>query len=168
MSNNIRNEILSVVLFEPRIPQNTGCIARTCAAFKFPLHLIEPLGFEISDKYLKRAGLDYWPYVDLHIHKSFAHYKNSLNQIPRIIGCSKSGETSLNDFKFLYGDTILLGREDNGLPSNIRDQCTSIISIPMAGSSDLNDGKGVRSLNLSVACGIITYQANLNINKTKN
>ena len=67
---------IRIALFEPRIPQNTGNIARTCAAFKIPLDLIEPLGFSLNDKYLKRAGLDYWKYIDLHTHNNFKDFSN--------------------------------------------------------------------------------------------
>ncbi len=162
------NKKLSVALYEPRIPQNTGCIARTCAAFNIPLNLIEPLGFEITDKYVKRAGLDYWPFVDLFIYRNFENFLKSLPSSTRLIGCSKSGKTSLDDFNFVPGDVILLGREDIGLPDHIRRKCNSIISIPMPGSSELNGGKGVRSLNLSVATGIISYKALIDISKSLN
>lgn len=80
---------LRVALFEPRIPPNTGNIARTCAAFGLPLDLIEPLGFSLEDRYLKRAGLDYWPHVDLSIHKDIDAFFASLPKFSRVIGCSR-------------------------------------------------------------------------------
>ena len=70
---------INLVLFEPRIPQNTGNIARTCAAFKIPLHLIKPLGYSLEDKYLKRAGLDYWPYMNITTHKCYQSFIEKFN-----------------------------------------------------------------------------------------
>ena len=82
-----------VALFEPRIPQNTGNIARTCAAFNIPLHLIGPLGFSLDSKYLKRAGLDYWPLVKLKVHSSYHDFTHYINSDNRLIAFSKSGST---------------------------------------------------------------------------
>ena len=82
---------LRVALWEPQIPPNTGNIARTCAAFGLPLDLIEPLGFSLEDRYLKRAGLDYWPHVDLTIHKDTDAFFKSLGKDSRVIGCSRRG-----------------------------------------------------------------------------
>ena len=148
---------LRIALFEPRIPPNTGSIARTCAAFGLPLSLIEPLGFSIDDRHLKRAGLDYWPFVDLSVHPDFNHFLNSLPQPSRLIGCSRRGGQILSTMSFQEGDVLLFGREDIGLPDHIRAQCDQILTIPMPCSA-LQDGSGgVRSLNLSVACGIVSY-----------
>ena len=154
---------ISIVLFEPRIPQNTGCIARTCAALDIPLILIEPLGFSLGDKYLKRAGLDYWPFVQLKIYPTFDSYQSTLTRDQRIIGCSKSNGSNYRTFKYKSGDQLLFGREDNGLPSNIRNECNKVVSIPMRGASQEDGTGGVRSLNLSVAMGIISYQASSTI-----
>ena len=114
---------LRIALFEPRIPPNTGSIARTCAAFGLPLSLIEPLGFSIDDRHLKRAGLDYWPFVDLSVHPDFNHFLNSLPQPSRLIGCSRRGGQILSTMSFQEGDVLLFGREDIGLPDHIRAQC---------------------------------------------
>ena len=155
---------MEIALFEPRIPQNTGNIARTCAAFDIPLNLIEPLGFKLEDKYLKRAGLDYWPLVNI---KKYSNYDNFLdsNNEKRIIAFSKKNGTFLNDFKFSKSDILLFGREDKGLPNNIIEKSDFLVSIFMPNiETPMNDKKGVRSLNLSVACGIATYEAFKQIN----
>ena len=109
---------MEIALFEPRIPQNTGNIARTCAAFDISLNLIEPLGFKLEDKYLKRAGLDYWPLVNINKYSNFDKFLDSNNE-KRIIAFRKKNGTFLNDFKFSKSDILLFGREDKGLPNNI-------------------------------------------------
>ena len=155
---------MEISLFEPRIPQNTGSIARTCAAFDITLNLIEPLGFKLEDKYLKRAGLDYWPLVKLKNYPNFNKFKDSkINN--RIIAFSKKNGIYLKNFNFLEDDILLFGREDTGLPDNVIEASNSLISIFMPNlESSVNDKKGVRSLNLSVACGIAIYEANKQIN----
>ena len=154
---------MEIALFEPRIPQNTGSIARTCAAFDITLNLIEPLGFKLEDKYLKRAGLDYWPLVRINKYHDFKKFKYS-KQNKRIISFSKKNGSYLNDFKFKEDDILLFGREDTGLPDNVIKNTDYLISIfmPNIQLSGI-DQKGVRSLNLSVACGIAIYEANKQI-----
>ena len=155
---------MEVALFEPRIPQNTGNIARSCAAFNLPLNLIEPLGFKLEDKYLKRAGLDYWPLVTVNKYVNFVNFLESKIQ-KRIISFSKKNGIYLKDFKFNENDVLLFGREDTGLPDCIIDQSDYLISIYMPNLQNCtNDQKGVRSLNLSVACGIAIYEAHKQIN----
>ena len=155
---------MEVALFEPRIPQNTGNIARTCAAFKIPLNLIEPFGFKIEDKYLKRAGLDYWSLVTINKYRNFDKFLESKLQ-KRIISFSKKNGMYLNNFKFQEEDILLFGREDSGLPESIIDKSDVLISIFMPNlQTGTNDKKGVRSLNLSVACGIAVYEAHKQIN----
>ena len=155
---------MEVALFEPRIPQNTGNIARSCAAFNIPLNLIEPLGFKLEDKYLKRAGLDYWPLVSVNKYENFSKFLESKLK-KRIISFSKKNGIYLKDFKFNEDDVLLFGREDNGLPDNIIDKSDYLISIFMPNlQTGANDQKGVRSLNLSVACGIAIYEAHKQIN----
>ena len=155
---------MEISLFEPRIPQNTGSIARTCAAFDITLNLIEPLGFKLEDKYLKRAGLDYWPLVKLNNYINFNKFKDSkINK--RIIAFSKKNGVYLKNFQFREDDILLFGREDTGLPNNIINSCDSLISIYMPNVAISNNvSKGVRSLNLSVACGIAIYEAYKQIN----
>ena len=155
---------MEVALFEPRIPQNTGNIARSCAAFNISLNLIEPLGFKLEDKYLKRAGLDYWPLVTLNKYENFDKFLNSKPK-KRILSFSKKNGTYLKDFKFKLDDVLLFGREDSGLPDRIIDKSDFLISIFMPNlQTGSNDHKGVRSLNLSVACGIAIYEAHKQIN----
>jgi len=155
---------LEVALFEPRIPQNTGNIARSCAAFNIHLNLIEPLGFKLEDKYLKRAGLDYWPLVTVKKHENFEKFLES-KPTRRIISFSKKNGIYLKDFKFQENDVLLFGREDSGLPDSIIDKSDFLISIFMPNSQTGNNAqKGVRSLNLSVACGIAIYEAHKQIN----
>ena len=155
---------MEVALFEPRIPQNTGNIARSCAAFNIPLNLIEPLGFKIEDKYLKRAGLDYWPLVTVNKYENFDKLLES-KSTKRIISFSKKNGIYLNDFKFQEDDVLLFGREDSGLPDYIIDKSDFLISIFMPNSqNETNNYQGVRSLNLSVACGIAIYEAHKQIN----
>ena len=154
---------LSVALFEPRIPPNTGNIARTCAAFDLPLALIEPLGFSIDDRQLKRAGLDYWPHVNLSVHADFQAVQRSLARPSRVIGCSRRDGIPLQEFDFERGDVLLFGREDTGLPEPVRGQCDHILTIPMPCSAGRDGQGGVRSLNLSVACAIACFQAGLKL-----
>ena len=155
---------MGICLFEPRIPQNTGNIARTCAAYSITLNLIDPLGFKLEDKYLKRAGLDYWPLVKLNRYSNFENFL-IYKQNKRIISFSKKNGTYLNNFKFQFNDILLFGREDTGLPENIIKQSHSLVSIFMPNIESPNNHKtGVRSLNLSVACGIAIYEAHKQIN----
>ena len=128
---------MEVALFEPRIPQNTGNIARTCAAFDIPLNLIEPLGFKLEDKYLKRAGLDYWPLVIVNKYGNFDKFRES-KPTKRIISFSKKNGIYLKDFKFQEDDILLFGREDSGLPDFIIDKRDFLISIFMP---NLQSGK---------------------------
>lgn len=142
-----------IVLVNPEIPPNTGNIARTCAATCTELHLVGPLGFEISDRYLKRAGLDYWEYVDLHYHaslKDFCQYHRQRGG--RWIGFSTSGTSSYIQFQFQMEDWLLFGCETKGLPSEVLQACDETLYIPMAQS-------GVRSLNLSVSAAIGLFEA---------
>ena len=154
---------LRVVLFEPRIPPNTGNIARTCAAFQTPLDLIEPLGFSIDDRQLKRAGLDYWPHVDVTVHRDIDQLLDRLPSHSRLIGCSRFEGESLQAFPFQPGDVLLFGREDTGLPDLIRSRCDAMVTIPMPGAADSQGQGGVRSLNLSVACALVLYTAGVRL-----
>jgi tRNA (cytidine/uridine-2'-O-)-methyltransferase len=142
-----------VVLVNPLIPPNTGNIARTCAATGTGLHLVGPLGFELSDRYLKRAGLDYWPYVDLQVHPQwddFAAYQAQRGG--RRLGFSTSGELNYIEFKFLENDWLLFGSETEGLSEEVLASCHQTLYIPM-------QEPGVRSLNLSVSAAIGLFEA---------
>lgn len=142
-----------VVLIHPQIPPNTGNIARTCAATRTELHLVGPLGFEISDRYLKRAGLDYWPYVKLNYYETledFQHYHRQ--QGGRWIGFSTSGKCSYAQFTYSQEDWLLFGSETVGIPPEILNLCDAVVRIPMS-------EPGVRSLNLSVSVAIGLFEA---------
>ncbi|MEB3336310.1 MAG: tRNA (cytidine(34)-2'-O)-methyltransferase [Leptolyngbyaceae bacterium] len=142
-----------VVLVHPQIPPNTGNIARTCAATGTELHLVGPLGFEISDRYLKRAGLDYWPYVNLHEHASLEAFKTYHHQRNgRWIGFSTSGSCSYIEFQFQPDDWLLFGSETTGLSVETLAACTATVKIPMAQPQ-------VRSLNLSVSVAVGLFEA---------
>jgi tRNA (cytidine/uridine-2'-O-)-methyltransferase len=142
-----------VVLVNPQIPPNTGNIARTCAATGTELHLVGPLGFEISDRYLKRAGLDYWPYVKLHDHKSLEAFQIIQQQRGgRQIGFSVRGTENYIDFQFRADDWLLFGCETKGLPANVLSLCDHLLYIPMK-------EPGVRSLNLSVSVAVSLFES---------
>ncbi len=152
-----------VALFQPRIPQNTGTIGRSCLAFDMSLDIIKPTGFSFDDKYLKRAGLDYWPNVDLHLYESFEEYKDSFSN-SRFIALTKKSNKSISNIKYTNTDILLFGREDTGLPDQIMNKCEIVAGIPMPGGENELKSGGVRSLNLSVACGIVCYSACLQLN----
>jgi tRNA (cytidine/uridine-2'-O-)-methyltransferase len=145
--------MLRVVLVHPQIPPNTGNIARTCAATDTELHLVGPLGFEISDRYLKRAGLDYCPYVNLHYHESLTAFETvQQQQGGRLIGFSANAVCNYIHFQFQSNDWLLFGSETTGLPPNVIDNCKAAVCIPMT-------QPGVRSLNLSVSVAIGLFEA---------
>ena len=152
-----------VALFQPRIPQNTGTIGRSCLAFDMSLDIIKPTGFSFDDKYLKRAGLDYWPNVDLHLYESFEEYKYSFSN-SRFIALTKKSNKSISNITYTDSDILLFGREDTGLPDKIMKKCEIVAGIPMPGGENQLKSGGVRSLNLSVACGIVCYSACLQLN----
>jgi tRNA (cytidine/uridine-2'-O-)-methyltransferase len=145
--------LLRVVLVNPQIPPNTGNIARTCAATGTELHLVGPLGFEISDRYLKRAGLDYWPYVKLQYHltiEAFCSYREKVGG--RSIGFSVRGAGSYVQYAYQSEDWLLFGSETEGLPAHLLDTCDATVYIPMSQPE-------VRSLNLSVSVAIGLFEA---------
>ena len=160
--NSLNSSRPRVALFEPRIPQNTGTIGRSCLAFDLSLDIIKPTGFSFEDKYLKRAGLDYWANVDVNLFESFEEYKNSFSN-SRIIALTKKSSNSISNIIFKETDILLFGREDIGLPDNIINKCEIVAGIPMPGGQDQLKTGGVRSLNLSVACGIVSYSACLQL-----
>lgn len=142
-----------VVLVNPLIPPNTGNIARTCAATGTELHLVGPLGFEISDRYLKRAGLDYWPYVKLHYHESLEAFKTLHEQRGgRRLGFSVRGNYNYASFQYRVDDWLLFGSETTGLPPEVISSCDATIYIPMSQPK-------VRSLNLSVSVAVALFEA---------
>jgi tRNA (cytidine/uridine-2'-O-)-methyltransferase len=150
-----------VVLFQPQIPPNTGNVARTCAATGTELHLVEPLGFEINDRQLRRAGLDYWPWVRLHRHRDWTAFLACQQRLGgRLVAMSSHASKPYTEFGFHDSDWLLFGRETEGLPRPQQAAASELLTIPMAcAARDSADGGGVRSLNLSVAVGVVLYEA---------
>lgn len=142
-----------LVLVNPEIPPNTGNVARTCAATGTALHLVRPLGFELSDKYLKRAGLDYWPYVDLHVHDTIEDFwQHAQAEGGRLIGFSARGSEHYTDIRYQADDWLLFGKESQGLAPAVIEHCQIITTIPMKQGP-------VRSLNLSVSAAVGLFEA---------
>lgn len=142
---------MQIVLYEPEIPPNTGNVARLSAAFGLPLHLIEPLGFKLEDRYLKRAGLDYWPHVRLKVWPSFAAYLAEGRDGHRLVMSSARGGEAIQHFDFSADDALILGPETRGLPDSILALAEARVRIPIFNT--------VRSINLSSAAAILTCQA---------
>lgn len=144
--------MINVVLLEPEIPQNTGNIVRTCAATGAKLHLIEPFGFTFEDKFLKRAGLDYWDLADISVYKSFDDFLEKNNgKISKMFFAST--KASHNHTEISYGDDcwVMFGRESRGIPEEIlHDNYDKCIRIPMRANT--------RSLNLANSVAIIVYE----------
>ena len=142
---------MHVALVEPEIPPNTGSIARLCAATGTPLHLIGRLGFSIDNKHLKRAGLDYWPYVDVHQHADWATF---VATVPgRRIGFSARATRPYTAVAYAPDDVLVFGCETRGLPAAIKDELAAdLYAIPI-------DTEHVRSLNLANAVAIVLYEA---------
>jgi tRNA (cytidine/uridine-2'-O-)-methyltransferase len=141
-----------IALVEPEIPPNTGSIARLCAATNTPLHLIGKLGFSIDDKHLKRAGLDYWPWVDVRQHADWAAFTSALPG-PRRIGFSARATRPYTAVAYAPDDVLVFGCETRGLPAAIKDELAAdLYAIPI-------DTAHVRSLNLANAVAIVLYEA---------
>ncbi|MEO7413984.1 MAG: tRNA (cytidine(34)-2'-O)-methyltransferase [Opitutaceae bacterium] len=145
--------MLHVVLFQPEIAPNTGNIGRMCALTRSRLHLIHPLGFEITDKNLKRAGMDYWSALDVHQHADWKTFRASAFAPPRLwLLTTKTGQ-SFWDVRYADGDGLVFGNEGSGAPDWLHEEIGAAqrVTIPHA-NSDL------RSLNLSTAAGIAAYE----------
>ncbi len=144
--------MLDVVLFQPQIPPNTGNIIRLCANSGFRLHLIEPLGFDLDDKKLRRAGLDYHEFAAIKRHSNYQAFIES-EQPKRVLAITTKATNYYGDVKFSEGDYILFGSETAGLPEEVRQQIpdSDKIRIPML--------KDSRSMNLSNATAVIIYEA---------
>ena len=151
---------INIVMVEPEIPQNTGNIARTCAAIGAKLHLVKPLGFSIDDKHLKRAGLDYWDKLDIEIHENleeflnkYAYKQNEEYISDNMFLASTKSKQSYSDIKYNEFEEVFLlfGKETKGLPEDlIEKNMKQAIRIPMR--------EGLRSLNLSNSVAIIAYE----------
>ena len=149
---------MNIVLFEPEMPANTGNIGRTCVATGTTLHLIEPLGFLLNEKSIKRAGLDYWPYVDLEVHDSLEDFLNKYGtngkEPHRLFLATTKGGNFYTDFEYKDEDMFLFGKETAGLPKPfINDNKETAIRIPMSENTRL------RSFNLSNSANIILFEA---------
>jgi len=142
---------MRVVLVEPEIPQNTGSVARLCAATATPLDLVGKLGFSLEDRYLKRAGLDYWPFVELAVHPTWEGFRVA-RPAGRLLAFSSHGAQSYTRIGFREDDLLVFGGESRGLPDALRGELAPLWSIPMPGT-------GVRSLNLANAVSIVLYEA---------
>lgn len=143
--------LLNIVLHEPEIPNNTGNIGRTCVALRSRLHLIEPLGFDIDEKACRRAGLDYWPRLDLRVHTHWDGYALDTRPAKRWMLTTRSARSVL-DAEIRPGDHLVFGRESRGLPGEILDAHEeTCVCLPMA--------PGERSLNLSTAVCAVMYLA---------
>ena len=136
----MRGPLLNIALHQPEIPNNTGNIGRTCVAMGCALHLIHPLGFDISEKACRRAGLDYWPRLDLHEHDTFDAYRGSVGPGASVWALTTRAERSLFDATIRPGDHLLLGSETRGLPDAVlqRDPEHCVFLPMVAGERSLN------------------------------
>lgn len=142
---------MNIVLVEPEIPQNTGSIARTCAVTGAVLHLIHPLGFSTHDRYLKRAGLDYWKYVDVHYYDSFSQLEEKHGHHPFFLA-TKKATRHYTRVHYPLSSFLIFGKETQGLSQEILHRYpTDLLRIPML--------KDRRSLNLASSVSIILYEA---------
>ncbi len=142
---------MQIVLFQPEIPPNTGTIARLCAATRTRLHLIEPLGFSLKDRYLKRAGLDYWPQVDLCVWPAWEAFASTLDDPRQLILTSARQGRSLFEYAFSGEESLVFGPETKGLPDWLWAKSLNRLRIPIWGE--------VRSLNLANAAAVCLYEA---------
>ncbi len=142
---------MNIVLLEPEIPSNTGNIGRTCVATGTTLHLIKPLGFDISDKAVRRAGMDYWKNLDLHVYENYEEFLEK-NKYPKVYMATTKGQKVYTEAEFEPDSYIMFGKESAGIPEEIlmanKDTC---IRIPMIGE--------IRSLNLGNSVAIVLYEA---------
>ncbi len=144
--------MFSVILFEPEIPPNTGNIIRLCANTGVALHLIGPLGFDLDDKKLRRAGLDYREFAEVATHASLQNCLDTLDQ-PRLFALSTRGTTRHDEPAYREGDAFLFGPETRGLPQAVLD------ALPLEQRLRLPMRQGSRSLNLSNSAAIVVYEA---------
>ena len=149
----LKHHELAIVLVEPEIPPNTGNIARTCAATGTRLHLVKPLGFSIDDRQLKRAGLDYWPYLELEVHESLKDFLNKYGDRPLYFASTKA-EKNYAEVRYESNAMLVFGKETKGLPKElISGNLDRAVRIPMGNEARL------RSLNLGNSAAIVLYEA---------
>lgn len=142
-----------IVLFRPEIPQNTGNIGRLCAITHTRLHLIHPLGFTITDKHLKRSGMDYWDTLDVHHHEDWQAFLRSEHRPDRLWLLTTQSQQAYWSVRYESGDGLVFGNEGSGVPDWLHaDLMSQRLTIPHPNSA-------MRSLNLSTAAGIVCYEA---------
>ena len=141
---------MEIVLFEPEIPPNTGNVARLCAAMGARLNLVEPLGFSLEDKYMRRAGLDYWQHLDVLVHPDWEALLRHASGRRLILSSARRGE-SCHEFAYAPDDMLVLGPETRGLPDELFAAHPHHVRIPIR--------HGIRSLNMSTCAGILLFEA---------
>lgn len=150
---------LNIVLFEPEIPANTGNISRLCVGLNIKLHLIEPLGFKLTDKAVKRAGLDYWEHLELERYNSLDDFFTKNSDI-NFYFASIKGKKKYSEVKYKVNDFLIFGKENGGLPEVFHTKYVEQgVTLPMPGK--------VRSINLSNACAVMAYEAYRQIDSAK-
>ena len=143
---------MRLALYQPDIPQNTGTILRLASCLGVPVDVIGPAGFDMTDRSLRRAGLDYLDHVDLTRHESFEAFQSERAGRPgRLVLLTSHATTSHYDFSFRSDDSLLLGRESAGVPDAVRDAADARIRVPMR--------EGMRSLNIAVAAALVLGEA---------
>ena len=142
---------MRIALFQPDIPQNTGNMLRLGACLNVPVDIIEPCGFPLSDRGLKRAGLDYLTIAAMKRHDSWEKFLEQLDKNARLILLTTASASPYTDFAFEKDDILLMGRESAGVPENVHNRADARLFIPMA--------EGARSLNVSSACALVTGEA---------
>lgn len=144
--------MVALVLYQPDIPQNTGTILRTAACLAVPVHIIEPTGFDLTDRTLKRAGLDYLASAEIIRHRSFDAFQEQRRDQPgRLVLLTTQADSTYTAFKFENTDLIMLGRESAGVPSNVHDAADTRLRIAMR--------RDLRSLNIAVAGAMVLGEA---------
>jgi tRNA (cytidine/uridine-2'-O-)-methyltransferase len=152
--NHQRESLLNVVLFQPEIPQNTGNIGRLCSYAGIRLHLIHPLGFSLSEKHIRRSGMDYWDVLEKVEYQNWESFRRSMDTQSNLWLLTTKANRTHWDAEFKAGDYLLFGNEGHGCPSEVHD------SIPEEGKLKIPRlVKGLRSLNLSTSVGIVVYEA---------
>lgn len=141
---------MELVLFEPEIPPNTGNVARLCAAMGVRLNLVEPLGFSLEDKYLRRAGLDYWRHLDVLVHPDWTSLVRHAAGRRLVLSSARRGEPC-HAFAFAADDMLVMGPETRGLPPELFEAHPDHVRIPIR--------HGIRSLNMSTSAGILLFEA---------
>ncbi len=149
-------EIMRLSLFEPDIPQNTGTLMRLCACLGVPLDIIEPCGFILSDKNLRRAGMDYIDHLEMAKHLNWEAFRAAASG-KRLVLLSTKASGSFLDFKFEANDVLIAGRESAGVPEHVHAECAARVLVPMK--------PGMRSLNVALASSLVLGEALRQTNK---